>query len=107
MTGVSLSRTAQADLLGIDLQTIELFGFEQSVRTEAAFRRAFDRLAANPLLGQRHDELSPAGHSFRLWVVLKRFVIVYVPQAEGIRVARILDGARDLPAVLAQNPGDD
>ncbi len=107
MSRVDLSRSARADLLSIDLQTIDLFGFEQSLRAEAAFRRALEGLAANPLLGQERSDLSPPSRPFRYWVVLKRFVIVYEPHAEGIRVARVLDGVRDLPAVLADDPGDD
>jgi plasmid stabilization system protein ParE len=104
---VVLSRSARSDLISIDWQTLEKFGVTQSLRTEAAFRQAFESLTMNPLMGEERGDLSPPGRTFRLWVVLKRFLIVYRPSADGIRVARILDGTRDLPNVLAQNPGDD
>ena len=97
-----LSPSARLDLLEIDLQTIELFGYDQSVATAEEFRRVFRMLAENPELGQIRKDLSPAEKSFRIWTVLRRFVVVYEDTTEALRIVRIVDGAQDLPAVLAE-----
>ena len=34
-------------------------------------------LAENPELGQIRKDVSPAEKSFRIWTVLRRFVVVY------------------------------
>ncbi len=89
MKRVDLSRSARSDFLSIDLQTIHLFGFEQSIRLAAEFEEALQALAANPFLGHERSDLSPAGRSFRYWVVQKRFVIVYEPHVESIDVTGV------------------
>lgn len=88
------------------MQTIDSFGFSQSIRLEQEFEKALTSLAENPALGSERSDLSPPGRVFRFWPVLKRFVIVYEPSTESIRVARVLDGSRDLPAVLNDDPGE-
>jgi plasmid stabilization system protein ParE len=52
-------------------------------------------LAENPALGQIREDVSPAGKSFRIWIVLRRFVVVYEDSQEALRIVRIVDGARD------------
>ena len=50
---------------------------------------------------ESREALDPPGRTFRYFVVMKRFVIVYEPTATGIRIARILHGMRNLAAELA------
>jgi plasmid stabilization system protein ParE len=97
-----LSPSVRLDLLEIDLHTFELFGYDQSVTSADEFRRVFRMLAENPELGQIREDVSPAGRSFRIWTVLRRFVVVYEYSAEALRIVRIVDGSRDLPAVLTE-----
>ena len=103
MGGFTLSPAAEDDLAEIDLRTIERFGFVQSERTEAAFYDAFKSLAAEPLSGHRREDLDPPGRQFLYKTVLRRFMIVYHPTPEGIRVARVVDGTRDLRVVLRRS----
>lgn len=106
MSTFSLSRSAELDLDEIDLRTIELFGFAQADKTDAAFYKAFHELGAMPRMGHRRSDLDPPGREFLCWTVLRRFLIVYEPTKGGIRVARIIDGSRDLRSVLTEDEGD-
>jgi toxin ParE1/3/4 len=49
-------------------------------------------LAQNPKLGRHRDELAKGMRSFPVG----RYVIFYLALADGIEVARVLHGARDL-----------
>ncbi len=106
MKRAQLSRSAGADLEEIDDYTIEHFGLEQAVRTTDAFRRAFAKLADFPLSGKLDLRHSLDGRPFRFWTVLSSFVIVYEPTDAGIRVARVLHGARHLLAELERDAGE-
>ncbi|MEL6348621.1 MAG: type II toxin-antitoxin system RelE/ParE family toxin [Myxococcota bacterium] len=106
MPAFVLSRSAELDLDEIDLQTIERFGFDQADKTSATFLEAMHTLAATPEMGQLRPDLDPPGRTFRYWTVLRRFLIVYLPVQDGIRVARIINASRDLRAVLNRDPGD-
>ncbi|MHC4993732.1 MAG: type II toxin-antitoxin system RelE/ParE family toxin [Planctomycetota bacterium] len=105
MIKITLSRSAEADLYAIDLHTIELFGFDQADATANIFREAFIKLAANPGMGRTLDDLNPTDDELRFWVVLDRFLIVYQPTGDGIRIARIIDGSRDMFRALEDDPG--
>lgn len=56
----------------------------------------FPMLASMPLMGRERAELSPRLRSF----VVGRHVIFYRPFEEGVEIARVLDGARDLPPLF-------
>jgi toxin ParE1/3/4 len=107
MRGVTFSRAAEADLQAIDDYTFERFGLRQAIETAATFELALTMLADNPRSGRLDERLSPPGRAFRFRVVLSSFVIVYEPHDRGIRVARILHAARDLPSVLLDDAGDE
>ena len=107
MKRVALSRSAECDLEAIDLQTIERFGLSQADATAAALEQALNDLANEPTLGHRREDLCPPGRALLFQTVLRRFMIVYQPTHNGIRVARILDGAQHIPNALNQDPGDD
>ncbi len=107
MNRVKLSRAAAADLEAIDDYTIEHFGVAQAKKTLAAFEAALVALADRPRAGRLDEDHSPSGRPLRFRVVKSSFVIVYEPWEEGIRVARVLHGARFLAAELEREPGDD
>jgi plasmid stabilization system protein ParE len=56
------------------------------------------RYARNPLMGESRDDLLP---DIRLFTV-RPYVVFYYPQQDGIRVARIIHGARDYPALFSE-----
>lgn len=56
----------------------------------------FRLLAAQPMMGRARDELAPGVRSFPFG----RYVVFYVPLDDGIDVARVLHGARDIDAVF-------
>jgi toxin ParE1/3/4 len=56
----------------------------------------FPKLAATPHLGRERDELSPRLRSF----TVGRYIIFYRPIYNGVEIARVLNGARDLPPLF-------
>ena len=59
-------------------------------------------LAPQPLMGRSRDELSPDVRS----LPFGRYVIRYLPLADGIDVVRVLHSARDIEAIFAKDPPD-
>ena len=104
---VSLSKASEGDPEAIDDYTIEHFGLEQAMKTTDRFRKTFQALAEMPRIGRLHPEISPPGRAFRCRTVLGSFVVVYEPADDGIRVVRVLRGARNLVAELERDPSDD
>jgi toxin ParE1/3/4 len=56
----------------------------------------FPMLASMPELGRRREELAPRLRSFSV----RNYVIFYRPMANGVEIARVLHGARDLPPMF-------
>lgn len=106
MSRVLFSTAARADRDEISRYTSGHFGIEQARRLRDLLRQAIETLATAPLLGRIAEELDPPGHAFRYFVVARRIVIVYRPMDDGIQVARILHGARDIAVELDRDPGD-
>lgn len=106
MSQVVFSEAARNGRREITAYTVERFGIQQARRLREQFQATLSRLAESPLLGRSNKELDPEGHSFRYFVVMKSFLIVYEPTDEGIRVARLLQGARNLAAELDRNAGN-
>lgn len=98
---VRLTSAAEADLDVINAATLQRFGLGQAARTREALRQAIEMLGEHPSLGHLRADLSPTGREFLYWTVLSRFMIVYGPSDHGIIVARVLNGARNLEAELA------
>ena len=105
MKRIELSRSAEADLIEIDNYTIEHFGLHQAEEALEAFRAKLLLLAEYPESGQLREDLCPPGRPFRFQLVLS-FVIVYEATKAGIRIARILHGARHLSVELERDAGD-
>ncbi len=107
MSKVVFSKAARADRRAITAYTVKRFGIEQARRLRERFEATIDSLTAAPLTGHRREDLDPPGRSFRYLSVLKTFIIVYEPADDGIRVVRLLHGARNLAAELARDAGDE
>ena len=107
MSRIVFSRASREDRREITTHTVKRFGLQQARRLRQQFEAALRTLASAPLSGRLREELDPPGFALRYAVVLKRFVVVYEPTDDGIRVARILHGARDLSRELRIDAGDD
>ncbi len=107
MSRVVLSAAAKLDRREITAYTVERFGIQQARRLRDRFQATLNALAESPLVGRTHEELDPPGHTFRYSVVMRSFIIVYESVDGGIRVARLLHGARNLAAELGRDAGDD
>ena len=107
MSRVVLSTAARLDRREITAYTVRRFGIRSARQVRDRFQTALNALAASPLLGRTNKDLDPPGRTFRYFVVMERFIIVYEPTHDGIRVARLLHGARNLAAELDRDAGDD
>ncbi len=107
MSRIVFSEAARDDRRAITAHTVEQFGIHQARRLRVNFERVLNTLADSPSIGRLRDELDPPGHTFRYFVVMKLFIIVYQPTITGIRVARILHGMRNLAAELDRDAGDE
>jgi antitoxin ParD1/3/4/toxin ParE1/3/4 len=107
MSRIVLSAAAREDRRGITQYTVLRFGVRQARRLRDRLELTLSLLAESPLLGHTNEELDPPGHSFRYFVVMKSFIIVYEPSQDGIRVARLIHGAQQLAAELTRKTGDD
>ena len=101
-----ISSAAASDLEEIDEFTRAEFGLEQAARLRRRFRRVLGTLVHAPNSAPRRAEYDPPGKAFRYCLAVLSFVIVYEPGDDGIRVARVLHGARNLASELGRRPGD-
>jgi len=102
MSQCILSERAKLDLLRVDEYTTLRFGLAQAVSLREAFEHAFRMLADEPGLGHVREDLSPEGGTFRYWTVKQRFLLVYEPMDDGVRIARILDGSQNIRRLLGE-----
>jgi toxin ParE1/3/4 len=87
---------AERDLDEIWFEIASKANAERADRFLAGLRRACEPLAQFPEMGRLRPELAPELRS----LVHGRYVIFYRPVAGGAEVARVLHGARDLPAIF-------
>src|SRR5687767_7690185 len=106
MSRVVLSAAARIDRREIAAWTVQRFGIEQARRLRDRFEATLDILAGSPHIGRTQPELDPPGRSFRYLAVMKVFLIVYEPADDGIRVVRLLHGARSLAQELDRDHGE-
>lgn len=66
-------------------------------RQIAAFFQTFQMLAKNSELGQRRPEFGPDLRDFSVG----NYVIVYRPFVEGVEIARVVSGYRDMKTLFA------
>jgi toxin ParE1/3/4 len=92
-----LAPAARDDLKCISLYiAVEREAPQGAKRLRERFLASFRLLAQNPLIGQACPEF---GEDMRIWPV-GNYVVLYVPQDNGIDIVQVVHGARDLPAVV-------
>lgn len=98
MSRLELSPLAEEDLIEIGAYIARRSGSRETARRFLQkIMAACDRLAVFPELGQLRTELATGRYrSFSIG----HYVIYYRPVVDGIRVARILHGARDHETLL-------
>ena len=79
MSRVVLSEAARDDRRELTAFTMKRFGIGQARRLRDLFQTTLNNLAESPLIGRTNEELDPPGQSFRYFVLMKSFVIVYEP----------------------------
>ena len=95
-----MPRVLRSDLAAEDL--IEIWTYIADDDEHAAGRLlarisdAAHHLAANPEMGRAREELAPLVRSFPVG----RYIIFYRVLDDGIEIARVLHGSRDLPTLL-------
>jgi plasmid stabilization system protein ParE len=107
MSKVVFSKAARSDRREITAYTVRRFGVDQARQLRQSFQSKISALARTPMMGHRREELDPPGRSFRYLTVMKSFIVVYEPADDGIRVVRLLHGARNLARELARDAGDE
>lgn len=95
MSQARLSRLAEADLDDIWLH-IAAESVERADRVIVRLQRACQMLAENPGAGPRRPEFGPGLRSFPV----QKYLVFYRQAEDGIEVARIIGGYRDLDAIL-------
>jgi len=90
-----LSRSAESDLIEIWVYVAE-GSVEGADRLIAKIQRQCQVLAEAPGTGRRRDDLLPGIRSFPV----VRYVLFYREADEGIEVARVRSGYRDLRRIL-------
>ena len=63
-----------------------------------SFEEACELLAAHPFLGRSRAELGEGLRSFPVG----NYLVFYTPAVDGINVARVIYGGRDLPGVFGR-----
>jgi len=90
-----LSRSAETDLIEIWVYVAE-GSVEAADRLIAKIQRQCQVLAEAPRAGRRRDDVLPGTRSFPVG----RYVLFYREADEGIEVARVLSGYRDVRRIL-------
>jgi len=89
-----MARIIRTKLARADLRDIWLYIAQDSIDAADRFLDRLDRttrvIAKNPALGQRQDQIKQGLRRF----VVGRYLIFYEPIVGGIRVVRVLHGAR-------------
>lgn len=102
---IAIRPRARLDLLEQFVYLAEKENVELAERFLAAVEATFERIAAHPLAGLRY--LSGIGRlrGMRRAPVreFENYLIFYVPRPNGIDIIRVLQGKRDIAAVLRRD----
>jgi len=98
MARVLLQPAAERDLIEQFLFLGESSGEPTARRFLTAAYATFDQLAEMPRMGFRRTFRKPRLSNTRLWRVngFEKHLILYRPVKQGIRVLRVIHGARDI-----------
>lgn len=93
-----LSTEADADLAGLFALVAEDSGIERAELILRRINAAIAALADWPGIGRRHDDFADSPRLF----AVPPWLIIYEAQSEGhgIFIWRVVDGRRDLPAII-------
>ncbi len=95
MPRVVISPTANSDLTNVWLY-VAAHSPANADSLVDRFDRIFRVLAEHPYMGRGRDELAANLHSFPVG----NYIVFYRPLGDGIEIARILHGARDIGALF-------
>jgi toxin ParE1/3/4 len=100
-------RAARTDLVEIFRYLAHEGGLRVAERFLTHVEATFARLAKMPGLGARYGHGHPALAELRYFPVSRfpKYIVFYQPIAEGIRIFRVLHGARDVAGILAEEFG--
>jgi toxin ParE1/3/4 len=105
---VRLRDRARRDLIEIFQRSTREAGVGVARRFRAQAEAAFARLASRPGMGTRYEADNSAFGELRYFPLASRFksdLVFYRPMPDGIEVARVLHGARDISSILAEEFG--
>ena len=89
-----------SDATRADLDEIWFYIAQDDTDAADRFIRAiisrFPMLAGMPEMGRQREDLAPRLRSF----AIGNYVIFYRPMENGVEIARVLHGARDLPPLF-------
>ena len=86
MPSYRLSRRADSDLAEIAAYTIQRFGIKQARVYRDSLKQCFQRLAENPKLGRRAEQLAPGLHRFEH----RSHIVFYTVEEGELYIVRIL-----------------
>ena len=100
---VEVAPRAQRDIDDTAAQYLEEAGEETAMRFLAAIADAFDLLSRNPGLGSPRHATVLQLPGIRCWPLRPwPQLVFYVEREQAVDVFRVLHGARDIPATLAE-----
>jgi len=100
---VSRKPEVRRDLVELS-QYISNDNFDAALRFLDAAKRTFNFLATNPESGQVCRFADPESAGLRVWPMdgFRNYLIYYRPTSDGVDVARVLHGARDVEAIFGK-----
>ena len=108
MRNIGRGTEARRDLIAVYRHDVREAGIHVADRFLAAAEATFQRLSEMPNLGTRHDHDHPALAELRVFSVGSRFKVYqvfYLPIRSGIKIVRVLHGARDIQSIIAEEFG--
>jgi plasmid stabilization system protein ParE len=96
-----LSSPASHDLDEILSYVLENIGEQRAEHVAERLYDAFQKLADNPGLGHRREDLTPSPVLFfSVW----SWLVIYMADKKPLEVARVVHAARDVEALLRNEP---
>ena len=98
---VEVSQKADQDVMGHYL-SMDAANPVAADRFVAAVRATYEQLSVHPQLGRDRGMELPGEGVVRTWGVkgFRNYLIVYSASMKRVYVIRVLDGRRDIPAIL-------